>query len=250
MKLCITNHFETHIKGSIYIAVLNTRRPLIRPDSLNEKSQAFICTKEEVFEQATPLAELCSSTNLDFTTEFSFFEDLKRNLQYGFEVKSNLHVCAVNFPNYSCGVWIFRKQMLYAYLPLGIPTSVLLSNLSLPLEVSLQNLLRIFLIDYVRILRHEKSRFRLTSLDTDEVYAAALLRRLSDNHLIYGEAESKEQIKALKYFDFLTHDLPSSKVISLRQLSNQFNSILNGDDIKKLLSSKQITYVEQLKIKI
>jgi len=244
MKLCITNHFETQLRGSLYIGVLNTRRPLIRPDSLKEKSLAFICTKDGVFEQATPAAELCSSSNLDFTTQFCFFEDLKKNLQHGFEVKSDLHLCAISLPNYSCGVWVFRKQKLHAYLPIGIPTSALLSNLSLPLEVPLQDLLRFFLIDFVRILRHEKTRFELTSLDPDEVYAAALLRSLSDNHLIYGEAGSRNKIKVLKHFNFLTHDLPSSKVISLKQLSNQFNAILNGEDFKKLLSPKQITFLE------
>jgi hypothetical protein len=228
--------------------VLNARRPLIRPGSLSEKSLAFICTKDGFFEQATPAAELCSSSKLDFTTQFCFFEDLKKNLQHGFEVKSDLHLCAVSLPNYSCGVWVFKRQYLHAYLPIGIPASALLSNLSLPLEVTLQDLLRLFLIDYVRILRLEKTRFELTSLDPDEVYTAALLRSLSDNHLIYGEAESREKIKVLKQFNFLTHDLPPSNVITLRQLSKQFNSILNGTDFKELLNPKQFTFLEHFKM--
>jgi hypothetical protein len=82
MKLCITNHFETQLRGSLYIGVLNARRPLIRPGSLSEKSLAFICTKDGFFEQATPAAELCSSSKLDFTTQFCFFEDLKQNYIY------------------------------------------------------------------------------------------------------------------------------------------------------------------------
>ena len=246
MNICITNHFETNVKSDIYISLLNCLRPLIRPASLEDESLSYLYTESGVFEQSKPSGKLVPSCNLDYKVKFSSFEGLRENLLLGFREPFSLYICAAKYADYSFATWVFRNQGLMGHLPLGVPTSFMFSEQTLPLVVSVSDLVQKFLTDYIRILRIEKARFRMTNLNKNEFIAAALIRKFSDNYLIYGEADSKEQIKVLKAFRFLTHDLPKSKTVHLNDLYQLFESVLSEQEIQDLLSPRYLDLLEKL----
>jgi hypothetical protein len=246
MNICITNHFETNVKSDIYISILNCARPLIRPASLEEESLSYIYTDLGVYEQTKQSCKLTTSCNLDYKVKFSSFESLRENLLLGFREPLPLYICAVKYPDYTYGIWVFRNQGLIGYLPLGFATSIIFSEQTLPLVVTVSDLLQKFLTDYIRILRKEKTRFRMTNLNKNEFTAAALIRKFSDDHLIYGEAESRDQIKVLKTLKFLTHDLPKSKTVHLNDLYQLFESVLSKQEIQDLQTPRNLVLLENL----
>jgi hypothetical protein len=121
-----------------------------------------------------------------------------------------------------------------------------------PLEhLSLESgpkVLRDFLRDYIAHQIRLKTIFTLTSSSKDEIVMAALIRSLSESLIIYGKASDTKLLKQLKKFSFLTHDLPRSKEISLRDIYLKLLPVIERVDLSELILPKFTRQISKWKL--
>jgi hypothetical protein len=77
---------------------------------------------------------------------------------------------------------------------------------------------------------------------------AALIRSLSESLIIYGKASDPMLLKRLKKFSFLTHDLPKSQEIRLRDIYQKLLPVIERVDLSELILPKFTEQISKWKL--
>lgn len=253
MTICITNHFETNLVAATYIALLANDRPLIHPENSPSPSKFILPPPSDggtyefedkergsylvLFSKLPCLPQdLAKACSLSSTWSSSAESSLTRTVIVVFS--------DMNTPS---AVWIFQSGALVALLPFGIKASLILSRTSrLNLDFD-SGILKEFLRQYIAHQIRSKAIFKMEENSEHEVLMAAIIRSLSVPALLYGKVIHPKNLKLLKKFKFLTHDLPNSKVTHLRDLYMRLLPILNTMDVSDLIPPRYTHQIAQWK---
>jgi len=243
MKICATNHYETHLEADAYFAFLIASRPLLRPD-MNPMSPVYVIADFQ--QKAAGETALIGSKSYPFEIIHSHFATLYQDLTQAFLTsKSKLVFVTLRWDKHPCALWVFAEGQLKAEIPFGTKLSVLLSeSSSLPLATP-ETIALNFLKDYLHVLRRQKSIFVLTKFEEPSLIMAAVIRSLTGTQHIYGKPHGVLQKKALKTFDFLTHDLPDSTLIDLGDLYTTLSPLLEQWNLYQMMP---LRYSQQIKL--
>jgi hypothetical protein len=230
--------------ATTYIALLNCKRPLIKPDSTHSADTFVIPPMQTGERRLLEINDKCLYEVLssDFSSLASILEQARSSSV------SRAVIVVFSETNIPSGVWIFKDGSLAGSIPFGITASLFFEKATFaPLE-SGPKLLGNFLRDYIAHQIRLKTIFTLTSSSKDEIVMAALIRSLSESLIIYGKASDTKLLKQLKKFSFLTHDLPRSKEISLRDIYIKLLPVIERVDLSELILPKFTRQISKWKL--
>jgi len=269
MKICLTNHFETDLEADIYVACLPYNRPIIRPARSPGTSHVFVFSLWEMpridgnWAKAMNLlsssGEVSSSTmKLNQTRQhvLSDFQwhhcDHKTLINYLINPSYHLHgnkapwfLASFGDHRQNLGIWVFHQCNPVALIPLGTPCSMVIDWAKYqPWTINPEIMIQKTLANFVDLWRQTKFIFNFDVFNKKSLELLAFIRCLSGKEQIYGFSQEKDFYQHLKFFNFLTHDIPKNREIVISELLMDWEIFLNYLNPSKILNKKALRYIE------
>lgn len=271
MKICFMNHFQTNLEADIFFACLPVIRPILHPGKIlpknrhiileiprqaaNQNHQQILIVKPNKNDNLKSSSDDCPSdteAREEFQIEWTHcdFSRLAFELTSAFEEQGPSPDMwrIISFSKYqsAAGMWVFKKLKPVVYIPLDIPSAIVIENREEKFwNLRKDEILLFTLKNYLEVLANNKMIFHLDDASPDNLKLLALIRTLMEDVLLYGFADCNENLKHLKYFRFLTHDTPVSERVTISDLQKMFSYFMLNLDGSACLSKKFNAYLKK-----
>lgn len=270
MKICFMNDFQSSLNADIYIACLPAERPILHPSIILPKNRFKVLeVSKQIFNNQNHPSDLhgtnkkkdlnplsIDTLRANFSIEefyfdwkhcnvFNLYSALSETLEEKLETEK-WSIISFGEDEAAIGMWIFKKQKPVLYIPLGTLCSMTIdAHLEKSWDLKKHEISLITLKNYFEVLINQKTIFELDIDSPDSLQMLALIRFLMGDSLVYGFADSIENLKHLKFFNFLTHDTPSSAKVTLSQLEKKLSPLIATLNVPTIISKHDASYLKK-----